>query len=686
MKNEKKIKNRIKLVILMPLFLGVVLLGLCIYKNGFETRMGLLSIGILVIYLLITFIMYFRTTPYIESVLVEYSLEQGKIQKELLHELEVPYAILDLSGHIMWANNMFHDTIGVAHNKRIRKSVDAYFPEIVPELIDGSDSIEISIEHDNRMYKVSIKRIDMSKVFDEDREETKDDDIVLAMYLFDETELRRLEQESVDQKLYAGLLYLDNYDEVMDNLEDIKHSILTALVERKINMYLSNIDAIVKHIENDKYFFVFKQKYMQTLRDDKFSILDDVKNINVGNQIAMTLSIGIGFDSESQDNGYMTAYENARVAIGMAMGRGGDQAAVKTGEQVTYYGGKSAGVEKTTRVKARVKAQAFEELLMSKEKVLIMAHKRPDADAFGSAIGIYRLVSNMNKKAYVVVNEVTDAIRPLMNSFKVGNAYDGVFLTSTEAVAQVDQNTVVVVCDVNKPSMTECEELLELVPTVVVFDHHRQTAEAIKGATLSYIEPFASSACEMIAEMYQYMSKAPKLKPQEADAMYAGILIDTDNFLTKTGVRTFEAASYLRKSGADVVRVRKMFRSSMTELKERAQGINNAEVFLNRFAISYVYDDPASPDAPTVPVAKAANELLSADNIDASFVVTEAEDGILYVSARSIGDVNVQIVMERFNGGGHSNVAGTQLKGKKKEEFFEELKAVLKEMTESGEL
>ena len=686
MKNEKKLKNRIKLVIVTPVILALFLTALSIYKNGLETKMGLISVGILAIYLLITIILYFRTTPYIESVLVEYSLEQGKIQKELLHELEVPYAILDLSGHIMWANNMFHDTVGVSHNKRIRKTVDAYFPEIVPELIDGSDSIEINIEHDDRMYKVSIKRIDMSKVFDEDREETKDDDIVLAMYLFDETELRRLEQESVDQKLYAGLLYLDNYDEVMDDLEDIKHSILTALVERKINMYLSNIDAIVKHIENDKYFFVFKQKYMQTLRDDKFSILDDVKNINVGNQIAMTLSIGIGFDSESQDNGYMTAYENARVAIGMAMGRGGDQAAVKTGDQVTYYGGKSAGVEKTTRVKARVKAQAFEELLMSKEKVLIMAHKRPDADAFGSAIGIYRLVSNMNKKAYVVVNEVTDAIRPLMNSFKVGNAYDGVFLTSTEAVAQVDQNTVVVVCDVNKPSMTECEELLELVPTVVVFDHHRQTAEAIKGATLSYIEPFASSACEMIAEMYQYMSKAPKLKPQEADAMYAGILIDTDNFLTKTGVRTFEAASYLRKSGADVVRVRKMFRSSMTELKERAQGINNAEVFLNRFAISYVYDDPASPDAPTVPVAKAANELLSADNIDASFVVTEAEDGILYVSARSIGDINVQIVMERFNGGGHSNVAGTQQKGKKKEEFFEELKAVLKEMTESGEL
>ena len=683
MKNERKIKNRIKLVILMPLFLGVVLLGLCIYKNGFETRMGLLSIGILVIYLLITFIMYFRTTPYIESVLVEYSLEQGKIQKELLHELEVPYAILDLSGHIMWANNMFHDTIGVAHNKRIRKSVDAYFPEIVPELIDGSDSIEISIEHDNRMYKVSIKRIDMSKVFDEDREETKDDDIVLAMYLFDETELRRLEQESVDQKLYAGLLYLDNYDEVMDDLEDIKHSILTALVERKINMYLSNIDAIVKHIENDKYFFVFKQKYMQTLRDDKFSILDDVKNINVGNQIAMTLSIGIGFDSESQDNGYMTAYENARVAIGMAMGRGGDQAAVKTGEQVTYYGGKSAGVEKTTRVKARVKAQAFEELLMSKEKVLIMAHKRPDADAFGSAIGIYRLVSNMNKKAYVVVNEVTDAIRPLMNSFKVGNAYDGVFLTSTEAVAQVDQNTVVVVCDVNKPSMTECEELLELVPTVVVFDHHRQTAEAIKGATLSYIEPFASSACEMIAEMMQYIGGGIKVKGPEADAMYGGIVIDTQEFTNQTGVRTFEAAAYLRRCGADITRIRKVFRENFTDYQAKAAAISNAEIYRNSYAFSTI--DSKGLESPTVVCAQTANELLNIRGIKASIVLTLYND-IIYVSARSIDEMNVQVLMEKLGGGGHRTIAGVQFKEGTVSEAISSIKDAIDQMIKEGEV
>ena len=686
MNKEKQLKRRIEYIIIIPILLALTLLVFTIYENGLDSRIGTISVALLVVYIAVVIILYLRLIPSIGSVLVDYSLEQGKVQKELLHELEIPYAILDTSGHVMWANNMFHDILGVSQDKRIKKTVDSYFPEISTDLVDEVDSIDVGIEYEDRKYRVTLRRMDLSNVFEEDKDQKKDDDIVIAMYLFDETELRRYEQENADQKLYAGLIYLDNYDEVMDSLEDLKHSILTALVERKINMYLSNIDAIVKHTENDKYFFVFKQKYIQTLREDKFSLLDEVKSINVGNDISMTLSIGIGGDSDPVQNSFMNAYDNARTAIGMAMGRGGDQAAIKYGDQVTYFGGKSAGTEKATRVKARVKAQAFEELLLSKDKVLIMAHKRPDADAFGSAIGIYRMVTSLGKKAYIVINEVTDAIKPLYNSFKVGNFYDGVFLTSTEAVSQVNQNTVVVVCDVNRPSMTECEELLSLVPTVVVFDHHRQTNEAVQGATLSYIEPFASSACEMIAEMYQYISRNPKLRTQEADAMYAGILIDTDNFLTKTGVRTFEAASYLRKSGADVTRVRKMFRSSMEEMKDRAQGIGNAEIYMDHFVLSYVTPDRNSVDAPTVAVAKTANELLNVENIDASFVVTEADDGILYVSARSIGDVNVQLVMEKFNGGGHANVAGAQLTGVTKEDFFEQLKNVLQEMHTGGEI
>lgn len=686
MKMRKRFKRRIQIITVIPMLLALLLLGFSIFENGLDSTMGIISIILLSVYILLVLVMYFRLKPIMKSIMVDYSLEQGKIQKELLHELEIPYAILDLGGHIMWANNMFHDIVAVSRDKRIKKPIDAYFPDLTPDIIDGADTVDISIEHDGRTYKASIKRMDLSTVFDSEAEESKDDDIVLALYLFDETDLKKLEQIAYDQKLYAGLLYLDNYDEVMDQLEDVKHSILTALIDRKINMYLTNIDAIVKRIENDKYFFVFKQKYIQTLRDDKFSILDDVKNINVGNEISMTLSIGIGADSDSDVNGYSSAYENARAAIGMAMGRGGDQAAVKLGDQVSYYGGKSAGTEKTTRVKARVKAQAFEELLLSKERVIIMAHQRPDADAFGSAIGIYRLVTAMGKKANIILNDVTDAIRPIANTFLLGGAYEGVFIKSTEAVSKVDQNTVLVVCDVNRPSMTECEEMLKLVPTVVVFDHHRQTNEAIKNATLSYIEPFASSACEMIAEMYQYMSRQPKLRNQEADAMYAGILIDTDNFLNKTGVRTFEAASYLRKSGADVTRVRKLFRGSFIEMKEKAQGISNSELYMGYYALSYVIPDPDSVDAPTVAVAKVANELLNVENVKASFVVTEASNGVLYVSARSIGDVNVQLVMERFNGGGHANIAGAQLKDTKKEEFFDELKSVLKEMSEAGDI
>ncbi len=681
MSNERKLKGKIKYLIIVPIILAFILMGICIYVFGVYAKQTIIALIALSIYIIIVVIAYVRLMPVINSTMVEYALEQGKIQNELLREMAVPYVILDTDGHVMWANSKFYETIGVTDKKHIKKPIDAYFPQLTPSVYENNERVEMDIEYGEKIFNAYIRRMDLTNVFLEDKEEHKNDEVVIAVYFFDITELRRLKKENEEQKLVAGLVYIDNYDEVMDSLEDVKHSILTALVDRKINMYLSNADAIVRHIENDKYFCVFRQKYMQMLRDDKFALLDEVKSINVGNEIAMTLSMGLGLGSDN----FIEDYEYAKVAIGLALGRGGDQVAVKAGDQVTYYGGKSAGTEKTTRVKARVKAQAFEELLVGKEKVIIMAHKRPDSDAFGSAVGVYRLVSALGKKAYIVLNEVTDAIKPLVATFNNSN-YSDMLINSDQAMSMVDSQTMLVVTDVNRPSMTECEELINLVSTVVVFDHHRQTSEAISKATLSYIEPFASSACEMIAEMYEYMSVTPKLRQQEADAMYSGILIDTDNFLVKTGVRTFEAASFLRKSGADVTRVRKMFRSSMLEMKERAQGISNAEIYMNSFALSYVVPDPDSVDTPTVPVAKVANELLNVDNVKASFVVTEAENGILYVSARSIGDINVQVIMERWSGGGHANVAGAQLEGKTKEEFFDELKVVLKEMYESGEL
>ncbi len=672
-----------KYVILVPILLAILLLGFCIMFFGLESRETIVAAAVLGVYIIVVIFAYVRLMPIVSATIVDYSLEQGKVQKELLHGLAVPYALLDTDGKILWANAMFYKAIDISEKKFLRGNVENYIPDLTADVLDEIEGeISMDVTFQDHCYNAIIRRVDLSSAFEDDRPEKRGDDIVIVLYLFDVTNERRLEQETYDQKMIAGLVYIDNYDEVMNSLEEVKHSILTALVDRKINMYLSNIDAIVKHLENDKYLFVFRQKYMDTLQGDRFSLLDDVKSLNVGNEIPMTLSVGIG----TAEGSFIDAFENAKVAIGLALGRGGDQVAVKDGDTVTYFGGKSTGTEKTTRVKARVKAQAFEELLENKEKVLIMAHKRPDADAFGSAVGIYRLVTTLGKKAYVVLNDDTDAIGPLVNSFRQGNQYGEMIISSAQALSMVDANTMLVVCDVNRPSMTACEELISMVSSVVVFDHHRQSNEPIEDATLSYIEPFASSACEMITEMFQYISVKPKIRPVEADAMYAGILIDTDNFLNKTGVRTFEAASYLRKSGADITRVRKMFRSSLLSMKERAQGISNAEIFMGVYALSYVEPDPDSTDAPTVPVAKAANELLNVEDIKASFVVTEAADGTLYVSARSIGDVNVQVVLEQFNGGGHATVAGAQLKGTTRDEFFIRLKQVLKEMTASGSI
>ena len=680
--NSRRMRNKIKYLTLLPILLAMILLVVIIVQYGIDSRETIITAIIVAAYILIVLFAYNRLMPVFRSTMVDYSLEQGKVQKELLHGLAVPYVLMDMDGKVMWANAKFYRAIEMNEKKFLQRRIDSYIPDLTPEALDDIEG-EISMDVDlhDRKYNAVIRKVDLSTVFGEDSSD-KEEDLVLVMHMFDVTNEKRLEQETYDQKLIAGLVYIDNYDEVMNSLEEVKHSILTALVDRKINMYLTNIDAIVRHLENDKYLFVFRQKYMQTLKSDRFSLLDDVKSINVGNDIPMTLSIGIGAGSET----FTEAFENAKVAIGLALGRGGDQVALKFNEQVSYYGGKSTGTEKTTRVKARVKAQAFEELLENKEKVLIMAHKRPDADAFGSAVGIHRLVTTLGRKAYIVLNGETDAIAPLVNSFKNSNVYSDMIVSSGQALSMVDASTMVVVCDVNRPSMTECEELLEMVSTVVVFDHHRQSHEPIENATLSYIEPFASSACEMITEMFQYISVKPKIRPVEADAMYSGILIDTDNFLNKTGVRTFEAASYLRKSGADITRVRKMFRSSLVSMKERAQGISNAEIYMGCYALSYVEPDPDSSEAPTVPVAKAANELLNVEDVKASFVVTEGEDGILYVSARSIGDVNVQLVMERFNGGGHATVAGAQVKDTTKEEFFLKLRHILKQMSDEGSI
>jgi len=446
-------------------------------------------------------------------------------------------------------------------------------------------------------------------------------------------------------------------------------------------LYMANVDAIVRSFEKDKYMFVMPKKYLPQLQENKFALLDEVKAINIGNDLPLTLSISLGTEYSS----FLADFEAARSAMELALGRGGDQVVLKSNDKITYYGGRSQGTEKSTRVKARVKTLAFKELLETKEKVIIMAHKDPDMDAFGSAIGVYRMVNSMNKEAHIVINEVSSAISPIYGNFTANSMYgDDMIINNEQAIEMINADTMLVVVDVNNPSLTECEELISYAKTVVVFDHHRQTKDVIANATLSYVEPFASSACEMIAEMLQYMDEKIKLRPSEADAMYAGILIDTDNFLTKTGVRTFEAAAYLRRSGADVMRVRKMFRSDIDTYRQKADGVRNAEMVLGMFAVS-VFEPKEGPESPTVLTAKVANEMLNIAGVRASFVIAQLGENVK-ISARSIDDVNVQIIMERMGGGGHANIAAAQFKNTTKEKVKKQLVNLLEEMYKEGDI
>lgn len=681
MNYEKVLKKKIQNYLLTPVFVSMLLVVMCIILYFINKKCAVIASIMVATVLIIQFVMYAISKSGIMPILVRFAMEQGQIQKELLKELAVPYALLDTDGKVLWGNNLFVEKIGEGSKKRIRKNISAFFPAIGTEVLSREEEVNLDVEFGDSRYNALLKRIRFNEVFeDEDAVVDPKGEALIAFYLFDVTELKRYMQENEEQRLVAGLLYIDNYDEVMDNTEEVRHSLVEALVDRRINMYMSTIDAIGKKMEKDKYFFVFQQKYLPQLKETKFAILDEVKSINVGNEIPITLSIGVGAESSN----FTEAYEYARVAIGLALGRGGDQAVVKYGDKISYFGGKSAGTEKTTRVKARVKAQAFKELLNNKDTVIIMGHKRPDADSFGAAVGVYRLVKTMGKKAHIVVNEVTSAIRPIITGFSGNSVYgDDMIINSEQAINSINDATLITVVDVNKPSMTECEELLALTKSVVVFDHHRETNEKIENAILSYVEPYASSSCEMVAEMLQYIDEKVKIRPMEADAMYAGIVVDTDNFLTKTGVRTFEAASYLRRNGADVVRVRKMFRSDMYTYRQLAEGVLNAEIYMNAFALSSV--QPNESDAPTVVAAKIANDLLNVEGVRASFVVTEQKH-VAYVSARSVDDVNVQVIMEKLGGGGHANIAGVQLADTTSGEALAQIKDILDTMYKEGDL
>lgn len=643
---------------------------------------GLIAIAAVIIYIIIALIIRFSNKSAIAGDMVNFATSFGQVQKGLLKGLPLPYALLDDTGRFIWCNNEFCLLIG--RDVPFGRSITSIVPELTKDkLPKEKENISMSFSIEGRDFKADIRCTSMddmgrgSLIIDDENFTGS----LITIFLFDETEVNDLKRINIEQKNVCGYIYLDNYDEVMENVEEVRRSLLTALIDRKIKKYFADYDAVVKNTEKDRYFITMKRLHFDRLVENRFDILEEVKTVKIGNEMSVTLSMGFGMDGRT----LIDDAEYARSAIDLALGRGGDQAVVKASDKTTYFGGKSQQIEKNTRVKARVKAHALGELIEQKERVFCMGHQITDIDSFGAAVGIYRATRQLDRKCHIVINTVTQSIRPFVDAFSEDPDYEpDMFVTSAEALSMADSDTsVLVVVDTNKPSITECPDLLRKLRTIVVLDHHRVGTETVENATLSYIEPFASSACEMVAEILQYISDNIRIKSVEADSLYAGIMIDTNNFMAKAGVRTFEAAAFLRRSGADITRVRKLFRNDIDAYKARAEIVKRAELYLGKYAVS-TYDGN-SLESPTVVGSQAANELLNINFVKASFVLTEYQ-GRIYISARSIDEVNVQMIMERFGGGGHMNIAGAQLSDISLDGAREKLEEIIDDMEKEGAL
>ncbi len=607
--------------------------------------------------------------------------DNAQIRRRILSGLPVPYGLMDEDGRILWGNDRLEELLkGEKKNRRILWEI---LPEVKEKALPtGEEPSLCHIERENKFYRLEIEHIALSgeMVSAEALGVHREGGNLYTVYLFDETAEVRYKRDRDDERLVVGLIYLDNYDEVLESIEEVRRSLMVALIDRKVNRYVMRMDGLLKKIEKDKYLVLVKKKYVAAMQEDKFALLEDVKTVSIGNDLTVTISIGLGVGSGS----YTKNFDYARAAIDMALGRGGDQAVIKDKDNIRYYGGKSRQMEKNTRVKARVKAHALRELIENSEKVLIMGHSNGDVDSFGAGVGVHRIACMLGKHAHIVADTIGAQLRPMLE--RVQGSLEGddrLLISREEAIEMVDSSTLIVVVDVNRPSYTECPDILTKGSNIVVLDHHRQMAERLENAVLSYVEPYASSACELVAEILQYVDDDLRISSSEADIMYAGIVVDTNNFVSKTGVRTFEAAAFLRRSGADVVRVRKMLRDNMDDYKAKAAAVSQAEIFEQSFAISVCEAEGLA--SPTVVGAQAANELLNIVGVRASFVLTP-HNGVIYISARSIDEVNVQVIMEKFGGGGHMTIAGAQLRDCSIEDAKALVKETVTKMAEEGDI
>ena len=689
----KKMRNSLRSYLKWPLILGLLLIVLNIHIYTLNITIGIYVSVYTCVFYILAFLLYFAKRRSITKNIISYAIKFSEASNNIADTMEIPICIISGDLACLWNNNKFEELFSSQF------SSDFTITDAIPEITEKTmPNVENPVGHvhfssNDFSYHAIIKYLELdkddeSKIFNKKNKNAiipkKLENNIFIIYMYDETDFIRVQKENFEQRLDVGLLYIDNYEESIENADDVRKAMLVAMIDSNITKYLLEYDAIIRKLEKDKYIFMIQHKYLSMMQADKFSILEDIKAINAANadETNVTISIGIGSQTET----YRKRQDYARSAIDLALGRGGDQVVIKTKDNTLYYGGKSVEQEKNTRVKARVKAHALRDSIELSDRVIIMGHHMPDVDVLGSALGIYRIAADLGKNARIVVGSVSTALAPLIDLFKNNSEYPSdLFLSQGQAEEYVGNGAgvLLVIVDVNRPSRTDAPELIERASTVVVIDHHRQTDEVVKNATLSYVEPFASSACEMVAEIVQYSGEEVRLRTLEADALYSGIMVDTNNFMNKPGVRTFEAVAFLRRCGAEIMRIRKMFRTDIREYKIQAEAVRNMHLFMDSYAIAPCHIE-GFPD-PTIIGSKIANTFLDIQGVKASFVLTPYDKKI-YISARSIDELNVQLVMERLGGGGHINMAGAQLSDCTLEEGAQMIKDVLLEMKKDGEI
>ncbi|RDY23450.1 phosphoesterase [Romboutsia maritimum] len=661
MRNKSTFKINMPEINLYIILIGIASIALLFYNLYIGCLFFFGFIYIVVHNWRVTNIRKKEWTKYIQNL----SLDIDETTKKAIMNLPIPLCILEFDGRISWYNDKFYEMTASAELLGIN----------IDKVVENLNLRKVLNENKEMYTEINYKGRDYSIVYNVIKnEQEKNAKYLMMLYWIDRTEYLQLQQDYYDEKNVIMLIQVDGYDEVLKSADEDKRALISVEVERTLSSLESTSKGALKRTSKDKFILIMDKKELKKLETEKFAILDTIRKIDYGNNLPVTISMGIGIDGD-------TINENLKLANGaldLALGRGGDQAVIKTTDKFVFYGGKSKAVEKKTKVKSRLIGHALREVILESNQVYIMGHKYPDMDAMGAAVGIYDICKSCNKSANIVLNSANESIEEFVKRLKEADYYKNIFIDKDEAIKSCEKNTLIVVVDTHRPNFTECEELLGLSEKIVVIDHHRRGVEFINDTVLLFHEIYVSSTCEMVTELVQYMEEDVKINKLTAEGLLAGISLDTKNFAFKTGVRTFEAASYLRKVGADTIEVKKLFNSDVKDFLTKAEIIQSTKIINNRICLAYSNSEMENIN---VVIAQAADELLNIKEVEASFVLGHKHDKV-FISARSLGKINVHVLMEKLGGGGHIDIAGAQLKDVSLEEAYNKVHEIIEQYLE----